>query len=288
MERRLMEGISYCGPKTVDDAIDVLQKSKGRAGVIAGGTNFIPDMRSGVVAPEVVVDLSGLGDLSHIKEEKGTISVGALVTMSEIATSDIIRNHCPILSWAANRLGNALTRNRATIGGNLAHASPAADMAPPLLALDASVCTKGGRGKRRTIAIDQFFVGPNQTVLERDEIITQIAFPKAKDGARASHVKLGLRDSMAISVVSLAVILEMDGTVCQKARIAFGAVAPKPIRAYGVEELVSGKAIDSETIDECAALVEAEISPISDIRASAEYRRLVAPVLLKRAIQEAL
>lgn len=283
-----MERMSYFAPKNVDDAIEVLQKSKGRARVIAGGTNFIPDMRSGVVAPEVVVDLSGLGDLPHIKEEKGTISVGAMVSMSEIAACEIIRNHSPILSLAANRLGNALTRNRATIGGNLAHASPAADMAPPLLALDASVHTKRGGGKGRKIAIDQFFVGPNQTVLEEDEIITQIAFAKAKDPARASHVKLGLRDSMAISVVSLAVILEMDGTVCQKARIAFGAVAPKPIRAYRVEELLSGKTIDSKAIDECAAIVEAEISPISDIRASAEYRRLVVPVLLKRAIQEAL
>jgi carbon-monoxide dehydrogenase medium subunit len=288
VERLLMRELSYVAPRNLDEAIEELLKFKGRARVIAGGTNFIPDMRSGTVAPGVIIDLSKLRDLSYIKEKNGIVSIGALATMFEIATSEVIRNQSPILSLAARRLGNPLTRNRATVGGNLAHASPAADTAPPLLAMEASVHIRGGSGGSREIPLDQFFRGPNQTVLEEDEIITEITFAKKEDPTRSSHFKLGLRNAMAISVVSIAVMIEMDGKVCRKARVALGAVAPKAIRAYRVEGLLSGKEIDSGTIDECAATVRDEISPIGDIRASAEYRKTVTSVLLQRAIREAL
>jgi carbon-monoxide dehydrogenase medium subunit len=170
----------------------------------------------------------------------------------------------------------------------LADASPAADTAPPLLALEASVHTQRGIGKGREILLDEFFIGPNQTILEADEIITKITFPTPKDRAWGAHIKLGLRDAMAISVVSIAVMLEMDGRLCRRARVALGAVAPKPIRAHRVEGLLEGREIDGRVIDECAGVVKEEISPISDIRASAEYRTLATAVLLKRAIHEAL
>lgn len=283
-----MKEVSYLAPSDLREAITELQKRKGRARVIAGGTNFIPDMRSGTLDPDVIVDLNKLEELSYIREGNGAILIGALTTVSELATSEIIQNQSPILSSAASRLGNPLTRNRATIGGNLAHASPAADMAPPLLAMGASVHTERGGAKGREIPLDQFFSGPGQTVLKEDELIREISFPKTKDPMRSSHKKLGLRDSMAISVVSLAVMLEMEGEVCRNARVALGAVAPKPIRAYRVEKALQGKPRERGNIDECAVLVKEEITPISDIRASAEYRALAASVLLKRAIVEAL
>ena len=283
-----MNETSHLAPRDLGGAVQALKKWKGRARLLAGGTNLIPDMRSGALVPEVIVDLSALEDLSSIREVDGMISVGALTIISEVASSEIIRKQSPILASAASNLGNPLTRNRATIGGNLADASPAADTAPPLLVLETSVHTEAGGGKGREIPLDQFFQGPRQTVLEGDEIITEITFPKPRDPARGSHMKLGLRDSMAISVVSIAVMLEMDGKVCQKARVALGAVAPKPIRANRVEDLLVGKEIDPGVIDRCAALVKEEISPISDIRASAEYRTMAASVLLKRAIQQVL
>ncbi len=283
-----MDGDEYLALKNLDEVFKALEGFEGQAKFIAGGTNVIPGMRAGVISPELLVDISDLKDLEHIREEEGTISIGALTTISEVSSSSIIRKQGPILSSAAGLLGNPLTRNRATIGGNIADASPAAAMAPPVLAMEALLLTDRPGGRGRKIPIDQFFLGPNKTVLEEDEIITRITFPIPKDPLKGSHFKLGLRNSMAISVVSIAVMLEMDDKVCKKARVALGSVAPKPIRAYGVEQRLEGGEMDQEVIEECSDIVKGEISPISDIRASAEYRKLAASVLLKRTIQEAL
>jgi carbon-monoxide dehydrogenase medium subunit len=283
-----MDQIEYISPKDLEELFGAIKETKGQAKFIAGCTNMIPKMRAGTISPELLVDLSGLQELGHIRENHGAMSIGALTTISEVAGSEIIRNHSPILSSAASSLGNPLTRNRATIGGNLADASPAADMAPPLLAMEAAIHAERPKGKKRVIPIEQFFLGPHKTILEDDEIIIQITFPKPRDSANGSYMKLGLRDSMAISVASVTVILEMEGKLCQKARVALGAVAPTPIRAYRVEEKLEGRELDQAIIEECSAVVKEEISPIDDIRASAEYRRLVTSVLLKRGINEAL
>lgn len=288
-EGHLMSSIRYHAPTKLEDATELLRKWKGCAKVIAGGTNFIPNMRSGWFSPEVIVDFSGFADLAYIREESQGISIGAMTTISEVASSGIIRSHCPILSSAASHLGNPLCRNRATIGGNLANASPGADMAPPLLALEASIHTAGGAEEGREIPVDQFFLGPNKTVLEEDEVITHIIFSKPKDPARGSHIKFGLRDADALSIVSIAVMVEMDGKICRKARVALCPMAPKPIRAYGVERMLEGKEINAGFLDECAVVLKKETSPRRvSIRASAAYRKHLASVLLKRAVQEAL
>lgn len=272
----------------LDEALKVLGEWKRRAKVIAGGTNVIPSMRAGLISPEMIINLNDLEQLKEIKEEQGIISIGALATMNDIATSRIIRDSCPILASAAKQVGNPLTRNRATIGGNLADASPAADTAPPLLALEATVHAVSAGGGVRSIPLDRFFQGPRKSFLEPDEMITHVSLAKPKETARGSHVKLGLRSAMAISVVCLAVMLQMEGERCTKARVAIGAVAPTPIRAYRVERLLEGKTLDSDLIEECSGLIKRIITPISDIRASSEYRILVTSVLLKRCIHTAL
>ena len=284
----LMREMTYLQPKDLGEAVRVLGEHEGRAKIIAGGTNLIPSMRSGEMAPEVVIDLASLSGFSDTREEGEAISIGALTTISELISSEIVLRESPILSMAASRLGNPLTRNRATIGGNLVDASPAADMAPPLLVLEASVHVIGAGGKGREIPLDRFFQGPNQTALREDEIVTHIQFSKVKSPGWGSHIKLGLRNAMAISVVSIAVMLKMEGDVCQKARVALGAVAPKPLRAYRVEDVLEGTRIDSKTLDACSSVVKEEISPISDIRASSTYRTQATGVLLRRAIAEAL
>jgi len=288
MRSSLMGGDKYLTVKSLDEVFKGLKGFEGRAKFVAGGTNVIPDMRAGAVSQELLVDISDLKDLGHISEEKGAVSIGALTTIAEVSSSRIIQKQGPILSSAAGLLGNPLTRNRATVGGNLADASPAADMAPPLLAMEALLLTERPAGKGRKIPIDQFFLSPNKTALEKDEIITRITFPIPKDPSKGSHVKLGLRNAMAISVVSISVMLEMEDKVCMKARVALGSVAPKPIRAYHVEERLEGGEVGQDVIQECSDIVRGEISPISDIRASAEYRKRVSSVLLKRTIQEAL
>ena len=283
-----MGELEYLITKDFEEIFSAIEKTKGLAKFIAGGTNIIPYMHAEAISPELLIDLNGLEDLKYIREENGAITIGALTTISEIVASEIIGNKCQILHSAANSLGSPLTRNRATIGGNLADASPAADMAPPLLALEASIHTKRGGVEGREIPLDKFFIGPNKTVLAEDELITQIRFSKPKDSARGVFIKLGLRNSLAISVVSIAVILDMEGQVCQKARVALGAVAPTIIRAFHVESKLEGGEINENIIQECAEIVKEEISPISDIRASAEYRRLASSVILKRAIQQVL
>lgn len=283
-----MGELEYLNTKDFEEIFSAIEKTKGLAKFIAGGTNIIPYMRAETMLPELLIDLNGLEDLKYIREKNGTITIGALTTISELVASEVIRNKCQILHSAANSLGSPLTRNRATIGGNLADASPAADMAPPLLALEASIQTKRGGGEGREIPLDKFFIGPNKTVLAEDELITQIRFSKPKDSARGIFIKLGLRNSLSISVVSIAVILDMERQVCQKARVALGAVAPTIIRAFHVESKLEGGEINENIIQECAEIVKEEISPISDIRASAEYRRLASSVILKRAIQQVL
>lgn len=283
-----MEHIEYLAPRKLDETLKVVEKTPGETQFIAGGTNVIPNMRSGKISPKILIDLSRLEGLDYIREENNLIAVGSLTTISEIAASDLIRRHAPVLSSAAGKLGNPLTRNRATIGGNLADASPAADMAPPLLSLEAIVHTKASGGEERQIPLDKFFLGPNKTALDKNEIIVQIVFTKPKDAAKGHYFKLGLRNSMAISVASISLMLELKGKVCLKARIAVGAVAPTPVRIRKVEKNLEGKEINDKIIQECSALVREEIMPISDIRASAAYRNWVTPVLIGRAIQEVI
>ena len=283
-----MEHIEYLAPRKLDETLKVVEKTPGETQFIAGGTNVIPNMRSGKISPKILIDLSRLEGLDYIREENNLIAVGSLTTISEIAASDLIRRHAPVLSSAAGKLGNPLTRNRATIGGNLADASPAADMAPPLLSLEAIVHTKASGGEERQIPLDKFFLGPNKTALDKNEIIVQIVFIKPKDAAKGHYFKLGLRNSMAISVASISLMLELKGKVCLKARIAVGAVAPTPVRIRKVEKNLEGKEINDKIIQECSALVREEIMPISDIRASAAYRNWVTPVLIGRAIQEVI
>lgn len=283
-----MEGTEYLAPKTLDEALEALETWKGTAKLIAGGTNVMPNLRKGALSPAALIDLSHLVELEHIKENDSSVSVGAMTTVAALASSEIINKRCPILSMAAASLGNPLTRNRATIGGNLADASPAADMAPPLLALDAAVYTRRWKNEEKAIPIDRFFLGPNKTALEEDEIITRISFPMPEDPLRGGYTKLGLRNAMAISVVSIAVMLQLNGKMCNQARLALGAVAPKPIRAYRVENDLQGKRIDEGVLEECGSLLRHEISPISDIRASAQYREVAASVLFTRTVREAL
>jgi len=283
-----MMNAEYVTPKDLGEVFKALEGKKGRIKFIAGGTNVMPNIRSKAISPEVIIDLTGLKDLAHVREEAGMVSIGALTTIAAVASSGLIRKLSPILASAAASLGNPLTRNRATLGGNLADASPAADTAPPLLALEATVHSARPGGRGREIPLDQFFLGPRRTVLEEDEIMTRITFPKPKDPSAGSHIKFGLRNAMAISVASIAVMLEREGKRCRKARVALGAVAPKPIRACLVEKRLEGKELDREVIEASAAAIQEEISPISDIRASAQYRRLVTSVLLKRSIEEAL
>jgi carbon-monoxide dehydrogenase medium subunit len=259
-----------------------------RATVIAGGTNLIPDMKNGEKAPELLLDISDLTELSYIREDNGSIAIGAATTIADMAASPVLLDSSPILASAAKQLGNPLTRNRATVGGNLANASPCADTAPPLLALDASVEILSPGGKTRQVPLSKFFKGYKFTDLVKGEVLSGIIVPKPNDSTKSSHTKIGLRNAASICVASIAVALDMDGKTCRKARVAAGSVAPIPMRVTRVEKLLEGKEINAALLEECMAAVKEEISPISDIRGSLEYRSYVTSMILKRNIESAL
>jgi carbon-monoxide dehydrogenase medium subunit len=277
----------YIKPKDLGALLNYKKEMGGRGEVIAGGTNLIPQMKEMIKSPEFLIDVCDLQELSQIKKENGVISIGAGTTIADIASSEIIKGKSPILASTARQLGSPLIRNRATIGGNLADASPAADTAPPLLALEAFLYLESEGEKQRQVPLDQFFAGPNKTVMKANEVITMICFKEPEHPLTGAYIKLGLRNAMAISVVSVALMLDVEEGICRKARIALGSVAPRPVRAYGVEKSLEGKELNRDVIEASANEVTKDISPISDIRASAEYRQHTSSVLLKRAILEA-
>jgi len=283
-----MTPTEYVKPGDLSDLRQVMAEYKARATVIAGGTNLIPEMRNGEESPELLIDISDMTELSFIRENNGSIAIGAATTIAEVASSPVLLDNSPILASAAKQLGNPLTRNRATLGGNLANASPCADTAPPLLALDAAVEILSPGGKTRQVPLNKFFLGYKFTDLVKGEVLTGITFPKPNDSTKGSHTKIGLRNAASICVASIAVMLDMDGKTCRKARVAAGSVAPIPMRAYRVEKFLEGKEINAPLLEECMAVVKEEISPISDIRGSLEYRSYVTSMILKRNIKRAL
>jgi carbon-monoxide dehydrogenase medium subunit len=283
-----MDYTEYAKPADLHELLALLARREEGTVFIAGGTNLIPQMRSGEKSPAFLIDICELPELNHIKEENGLISIGATTTIAELTLNPLVANYSPILASAAKQLGNPLTRNRATIGGNLANASPCADTAPPLLVLDASLHILGPGGKVRQVEISKFFHGYKFTDLAKDELITRVTFPKPKGSAKGCHTKMGLRNCASVCVASVAVMIEIEGGGCRKARIAAGSVAPIPLRAWRTEEFLQDKIMDEVVLEQCSALIKDEISPISDIRGSAAYRSYVVSTMLKRNLKVAL
>ena len=282
-----MENTEYLKPNDIKELLIIMTENKDRATVIAGGTNLVPEMRDGVKTPQVLVDVSDLQELVGIQLDTDSITIGAATTIAEIAASPVIREHVPILSKAAGELGNPLTRNRATIGGNLANASPCADTAPPLLALEAIVHITDAGGKERTVPVDKFFMGYKLTRLGRGDVLTRITLALPDRKVKGGHTKLGLRKAASICVASVALLLLKENGHIAKARIAFGSVAPQPIRAYALEALLEGNAVNEALLAECDALLKKEISPISDIRGTESYRQAAAGAILRRNLVQA-
>lgn len=274
-------------PETLPEAIAMLNDAAPDVRPLAGGTNLLPDMRGGLHRPGVVVNVAGLDDLRGIKQEDGHIVIGSGVTIAELLDSPLIAQHAPVLREAAAVFANPLVRNRATVGGNLGNASPAADTAPPLLALDAEVELMGVDAVRR-VPIEQFFVHVRDTVCQPPELLTTIRWPISAPNSVARFQKLALRKADAISVVNVAVRVTYaendEDDVCEDVRIAMGAVAPTPIRAHAAEDRLRGQKLSADAIAEAARLAGEATCCIDDIRSTAEYRQQVAEALVRRLL----
>jgi len=272
-------------PDSLGAALEILEKTP-NALPIAGGTALLVDVRAQKAAPAALVDLGRIGDLHGIAPAANEIAIGATTTIAELLASAIVADRTPILHAACATFASPLVRNRATIGGNLAHGSPAGDMGPALLVLDASIELKSVRGKRLVRAVD-FWKGPGKTTRKSDEIVTSIRVPVGHAPCACAWKKLGLRKADAISVASVAVRLTFaaSGTV-ESARIALGAVAPTPLRVAQAEAALTGKPIGPEPMARAAEAAAAACSPIDDVRGSAAYRRRVIAALVRRALYE--
>ncbi len=272
-------------PETLPEALEMLAERVPDVRPLAGGTNLIPDMRAGTHRPGCVVNVEGLSGLRGIHQEDGHVVVGSGVTIAELLESDLIAEQAPVLRQAAGVFANPLVRNRATVGGNLGDASPAADMAPPLLVLDAEVKLATSDGAR-WVPLRDFFVHVRDTVCEPAELITALRWPVPPAGSYGRFRKLSLRKAMAISVVSAAVQVTLDDDErCEDIRIAMGAVAPTPMRAYEAEEMLKGERLEPELIEEVRHVACGAASCIDDVRSSAAYRERVAGVLVRRVLK---
>jgi CO/xanthine dehydrogenase FAD-binding subunit len=234
----------------------------------------------------LVLDLSKLDDLCGIRETGGMLEIGAATTLGVIAADPSVKKLVPVLAAAAASVGSPLVRNRATVGGNLVTASPSADTAPALLAAGAVVRLAGAEGGRRERPLTEFFVGYRKTALRPGEIVTHVLVPLAGRPIAGRFEKVGLRNADAISVVCAACEIELDGSTCRAARIGLGAVAAVPVRALAVEAALRGREITADVAAECARLVHENISPIDDVRASAQYRGWVAEAVVSRMITD--
>jgi CO/xanthine dehydrogenase FAD-binding subunit len=273
----------YLAPGSLDDALEILGKHTTGVKIIAGGTDLIPRMRSGIIKPALLVDLRLLA-LDRIELKGDFVHIGAGVTHAAIVESGSLFIRYSSLVEAAKAIAGPPVRNRGTIGGNLVNASPAADLASPLLVYDAYLVL-AKKSSKREVPLTEFFIGPGQTVLAPDEILTEIRIPKMPANSASKFIKLGKRNAMAISIVNVATRLTMDenGKISQ-ARIALGSVFPTPMRAVNTECALEGEAPSLEIFTEAGHLASAESSPISDIRAGADYRKKMAAVLTRRAL----
>ncbi len=254
------------------EAVELLSTGR-RFKVIAGGTDLIVQLRAGASPKADLLDISRLDELRFIRLEDGLLRIGALTTFMEIYESELVRRHAPVLSEAAFTIGSYQIMNKATIGGNVVNASPAADSLPPLYALDAELVIVGPRGER-TVGIREFYRGYKQLDLREDELVSEVRVRPLDDGYVGHFFKHGLRRGDAIAVVNGAVLLNLslDGAV-RDARVALGAVAPTVVRSPNAERLLIGSRLTRDRMWRAAEAVLRDISPIDDVRGSAAYRR---------------
>ena len=258
--------------------------------VLAGGTDLLADLKfaSFSHAPDVVVDISRADELRKIAVTDRGLSIGALVTHTEIMASPIVRDMFPALVDAAHTIGAVQTRNLGTLGGNLVTAVPSVDSGPTLVALDAQVTLLGSEGERQ-MPLAEFFVGPRKTALKPDELLVDILIPKENLGKPTCFLKFGLRKGQALALVNVAASfwIDQEQQAFVAPRIALGAVAPKVIHAVTAEAFLEGRSVTAEAMGEAGRLAVGDAKPISDMRASAEYRRHLIAVLTRRALEGA-
>jgi carbon-monoxide dehydrogenase medium subunit len=273
----------YHRPSTLDEALALLQANEGGAKILAGGQSLIPAMRFRLAMPEVLVDINGLSELEYIKERNGHLALGALTRETTLEDSPSLAQRYPLLLDTAKVIADPLVRQRATVGGNLAHADPANDHPATMLAYGAQVVVRG-KGGERSIAIDDFFTGLFESSMVAGEILTEIRIPYPAPKSGGAYIKIE-RKVGDYAVSAVAVQLQMDGEVCTAIRIGLTNVNPTPMRALDAESRLIGQPLSDENLEAAAKLAAAACDPSADLRGSVEYKRDLTRVVVKRAVR---
>lgn len=252
--------------------------------ILCGGTDVIVKMRAGLLAPSILLDVTQIESLHSIRAIGEVLEIGAASLESDILRSPLVHQHVPLLAAALKQLGSVQIRNRGTLAGNIVNASPAADGAIPLLLYDAEVQLVGP-AQTRWVRLDDFFTGPGKTVLASNEFIRTLRMPLGADGFQPFFHKVGKRNALTIAIASLGLLLRVQEGTIKDVRIAVGSVAPTPRRLPKIESQLTGRVLDDALVLEARDYIVSAIAPISDVRASADYRRNVIGDLFARALQ---
>jgi CO/xanthine dehydrogenase FAD-binding subunit len=279
---------AYLAPRQLEDALQVM--ADGDATVLCGGTDLAPQTESGARPYKAkLLNIRRIEGLGGIGEKSDEIRIGATTTVSEIRRSAVLASITPVLVEAAERFASEQIRNAASLGGNLCNASPAGDMIPPLLVLDASVelaCWQGGAVRMRRVPLERFFVSPGKTVMLAQELLTAVVFDRPAPDFVARFRKSGPRPALEISTVSVALGARVAGTRLSDVRVAMGSVAPTPLRARHVEAALEGKPLDADTVAAALAATVQDAKPIDDVRASAWYRGHLVRVFVEEVLND--
>lgn len=278
---------NYYRAGSVAEASDLLKKHRG-AKILAGGHSLIPMMKLRLGAPPALIDIGRIAELKGVSVKDGMLRIGALTTHAELASSKALREQCPALAEAAQHVGDPAVRNRGTIGGNVAHADPASDLPTVLSALGARFVVSGGAATK-TVDASNFFKGMMTTALDEHELLVAIEVPAKQKGQGTAYVKF-THPASRYAVIGVAAVITASGGKCTAASVALGGLVPRPTRASAVEKALVGQALSADTVAKAAALVVQDLKDdiIGDLYASADYRKAVAPVWVKRALTAAV
>jgi aerobic carbon-monoxide dehydrogenase medium subunit len=276
----------YHVPHTLDEAIALMAQLGDGAKILAGGQSLLPAMRFRLAAPEALIDINRLRDLAYVEERGDHLAIGALTREHQLEESPLVARSYPLLLDTAKVVADPLVRNRATVGGNLAHSDPANDHPATMLAYDATIVARGPKGAR-TIAIDDFFVGLFENSLQPGEVLTEIRIPKPVPGSGGAYLKLE-RKVGDYAVAAVAVQLQLASGVVGRVRIGLTNVGPVPRRAENAEAALAGKAPTDDVVEAAGQAAAAECDPSADLRGEVDYKRDMVRVLTKRAVRRAI
>jgi CO/xanthine dehydrogenase FAD-binding subunit len=280
--RVITKDFDYFTPRSTEQAVSLLSKYRGRAKLIAGGTDLLVGIKMGRILPDCLINVKTIAGVEKLQESGDTLTIGAGCTFDQIESSRQIREQYQALYEAASSISSQQIKNMGTIGGNLCNASPAADSAPPLLALSARV-TIQRFGAARQIPLEEFFIGPGETSMSEDEVLTEILLPILTPGTASAFFKIG-RVSADLAKVNVAVSIKRNRTSCEDCRIALGSVAGTPFRVKKAEAMMKGEKFSEDLAERVAHKASEEISPITDVRSTQDYRREVCKVITRKAL----